>query len=207
MGCIYTLGISPGTVVHDNHFHDVVSYDYGGWGLYTDEGSTGIEMYNNLVYRCSRGGFHQHYGRENRIRNNIFALGGEHQLQRTRTEEHISFYFEHNLVYWDNDSPLLGSNWNDNHFVMDSNLYWHAGKPVVFPGDLTLEQWRKERGQDQHSLIVDPGFANPQQGDFSLPADSPAKDVGFQPFDSSQAGRQTPVVLTRDLPPVPPGFE
>lgn len=207
MGCVYTLGISPGTAVHDNHFHDVISYDYGGWGLYTDEGSTGVEMYNNLVYRCSRGGFHQHYGRENRIYNNIFAFGGEHQLQRTRTEEHLSFTFERNIVYWDNDSPLLGSNWKDDHFSMDANVYWHAGKPVVFPGDLTLEQWQQQRGQDQHSRIADPGFANPQQGDFSLSADSPARALGFQPFDSSRAGRQTPVVLTRDLPPVPPGFE
>ena len=207
MGCIYTLGISPGTVIHDNHFHDVVSYDYGGWGLYTDEGSTGVVMRNNLVYRCSRGGFHQHYGRENRIENNIFAYGGEHQLQRTRTEDHISFYFQHNIVLWDNDSPLLGSNWKDNNFRLDHNLYWHGGKPVVFPGDLTLEQWQKERNQDVHSRIADPQFADAPQGDFHLADDSPAYQIGFQPFDYTQAGRKTPIELTKDLPPVPRGFD
>lgn len=206
MGCVYTLGVSPGTVIHDNHFHDVISFDYGGWGLYTDEGSSGIVMTNNLVYRCSRGGFHQHYGRENRIENNIFAQGGEHQIQRTRTESHISFFFERNLVYWDNDSPLLGSNWRDDNFRMDYNGYWHAGKPVVFPGGLTLEQWQQQRKQDQHSIVADPGFANPAEGDFSLPADSPALKVGFKPFDVSKAGRTSPPALTRDLPPVPPAF-
>ena len=103
-------------------------------------------MKNNLVYRCSRGGFHQHYGKENRIENNILAFGGEHQLQRTRTEEHLSFSFERNIVYWDNDSPLLGSNWKDDNFRMDYNVYFHAGgKPITFPGGLTLEQWQQQR--------------------------------------------------------------
>ena len=207
MGCIYTLGISPGTTIHDNHFHDVISFDYGGWGLYTDEGSTGVVMKNNLVYRCSRGGFHQHYGKENRIENNILAFGGQHQVQRTRTEEHTSFFFERNIVYWDNDSPLLGSNWKDNNFRMDNNLYWRAGKAVVFPGNLTLQQWQEQRGQDKSSIVVDPGFVDPEKDDFRLKPDSPALEVGFQPFDASKAGRQTPIVLTKDLPPVPPGFE
>lgn len=207
MGCIYTLGISPGTVIHDNHFHDVVSFDYGGWGLYTDEGSTGIVMKNNLVYRCSRGGFHQHYGKENRIENNILALGGEHQLQRTRTEEHLSFWFERNIVYWDNASPLLGSNWKDNNFRLDYNLYFHAGgKPIAFPGELTFEQWQQQRSQDQHSLIADPGFVDPQHDDFRLKPDSPALKLGFQPFDPARAGRLTAPVLTHDLPPVPAAF-
>ena len=207
MGGIYTLGISPGTVIHDNRFHDVTSYDYGGWGLYTDEGSTGIVLRNNLVYRCSRGSFHQHYGKENRVENNILAFGGQHQIQRTRTEEHISFFFEKNIVYWDNGSPLLGSNWKDDNFRMDYNVYFHAGSPAItFPGDLTFEQWQKQRGQDQHSLIADPLFENPKQDDFRLQPNSPAMQIGFQPFDYTQAGRQTPLALTRDLPPVPPGF-
>ena len=207
MGCIYTLGTSPGTVIHDNHFHDVISHDYGGWGLYTDEGSTGVVMRNNLVYRCSRGGFHQHYGKENRIENNIFAYGGEHQLQRTRTEEHLSFFFERNIVLWDNKSPLLGSNWKDNNFRMDHNLYWHAGQEVLFPGNLTLSQWQEQRGQDAHSMVADPQFVAPQRGDFRLAPGSPAREIGFQPFDASRAGRQNPLVLTNDLPAVPAGFE
>lgn len=208
MGCIYTLGVSPGTVIHDNRFHDVISFDYGGWGLYTDEGSSGIVMKNNLVYRCSRAGFHQHYGKENRIENNILAFNGEQQLQRTRTEEHISFWFERNIVYWDNDSPLQGSNWRDDNFRMDHNLYFSAGqKPVTFFGGLTLEQWQQKRGQDKHSLVADPSFVDPKKDDFRLKPDSPALKLGFQPFDASKAGRLTPAVLTKDLPPVPAAFE
>ena len=207
MGCIYTLGVAPGTTIHDNYFHDVISYGYGGWGLYTDEGSTGVVMENNLVVRCSRGGFHQHYGKENKIINNILAYGGEHQVQRTRTEEHTSFFFERNIVLWDNDSPLLGSNWKDNNFKLDYNLYWHAGKPVKFPGNLDLAQWQAQRQQDVHSVIADPGFVNAAADDYRLKADSPALTLGFKPFDYTRAGRRTPLVLTHDLPDVPAGFE
>ncbi len=207
MGCIYTLGIAPGTTIHDNVFHDVISFGYGGWGLYTDEGSTGVVMENNLVYRCSRGGFHQHYGKENRIVNNILAYGGEHQVQRTRTEEHTSFFFERNIVLWDNGSPLLGSNWKDNHFKLDYNLYWHTGKPVTFPGKLSLAQWQTQRQQDVHSLITDPGFVNPARDDYRLKADSPALTLGFKPFDTTRAGRRPAPILTKDLPEIPAGFE
>lgn len=208
MGGVYTLGTSPGTRVHDNHIHDVQSFDYGGWGLYTDEGSTHIVMDNNLVYRCRTGGFHQHYGKENRIQNNIFAFGTQQQLQRTRTEPHLSFFFERNIVYWNNRSPLLGSNWADNHFKLDNNVYWNAvGQPVTFVDGMDLKKWQADRKQDEHSLIADPLFVDVAKGDFRLKPESPALKLGFKPFDYAKAGRLTPPTLTKDLPPVPRGFE
>ena len=206
MGAVYTLGISPGTVVSHNVIHDVHAFDYGGWGLYTDEGSTGVVMENNLVYRTKTGGFHQHYGRENLIRNNILAFSQADQLQRTRKEAHVSFTFERNLVLYDRGT-LLGSQWADDRVSVDSNLYWNRAGEVRFPGNRSLEEWRKAVGHDLHSVVADPQFLDPSRHDFRLAAGSPAFGLGFVPFDPQKAGRLTPRTLTAGLPPVPPSFE
>ena len=178
MGGIYTLGISPGTVLRYNLIHDVVSYHYGGWGIYFDEGSTGIVAENNIVYRCKSSGFHQHYGKENIVRNNIFALGTEGQLQRSRAEEHVSFTFEGNIVYW-KEGGLFQSNWSGTNFRMDKNLYWNASGEVQFP-----EDW-KARGMDANSIVADPLFVNPEKGDFRLKPNSPALKLGFKPIEGA----------------------
>ncbi len=207
MGGIYTLGPSEGTVVRGNVFHDVYSYSYGGWGLYTDEGSSGILFENNLVYATKTGSFHQHYGQANILRNNILVDSLEQQLQLTRVEDHLSFTFEHNLVYWTNQSPTLAGPWANNRQLTRSNCYWNAGGfPVTFVGK-TLAEWQHTPvkpptnavagtarpawavpGRELGSLIADPLFVNAAARDFHLRPDSPALKLGFKPFDYTQAG-------------------
>jgi hypothetical protein len=125
MGGIYLLGKQPGTVICNNVIHDISSYEhgYGGWGIYLDEGCTGVLVENNLVYRTQSGGFHQHYGRENMIRNNIFAFSREGQILRTRQENHLSFTMERNIIYCDHEFPLSG-NWSNGQYHLDRNLYF-----------------------------------------------------------------------------------
>ncbi|MCP5522029.1 MAG: hypothetical protein H7A46_10835 [Verrucomicrobiales bacterium] len=51
----------------------------------------------------------------------------------------------------------------------------------------TLEEWQAS-GHDQGSILADPMFIDPKAGDFRLRPDSPALQVGFIPFDPSEAG-------------------
>ena len=43
MGAIYTLGVSPGTRIAGNLVHGIDARVYGGLGIYSDEGSSGIK--------------------------------------------------------------------------------------------------------------------------------------------------------------------
>ena len=202
LGGIYSLGISPGTREAYNLIHDVLAYSYGGWGLYTDEGSTDMVLENNVVYRVKDGCFHQHYGRANIVRNNILAYSAtQGQVIRSREEDHSSFTFERNIVYY-TLSNLLGGNWSKGKFSLDHNLYWNAaGKAVTFPGGLSLEKWQA-KGQDKHSMIADPKFVDATKCDFRLQPGSPAAKIGFKPFDISTAGLTGPpdwVALPRQI--------
>jgi parallel beta-helix repeat protein len=189
MGGIYTLGVQPGTRVRNNLIHDIASFTYGGWGIYPDEGSSEMLIENNIVYNCKSSGFHQHYGRENIVRNNIWAFNRENQLMRSRAEDHVSFRFEHNIVYFD-QGRLLGSNWKG-QFAMDHNLYFDTrGRDIRFAGQ-SFADWQAG-GRDAGSLIADPLFVNAGNFDFRLQPNSPALKMGFQQIDMTTVGPRVP---------------
>ena len=188
MGGVYTLGVSPGTTVCGNYVHHISRYDYGGWGLYTDEGSSGILLASNLVHDTQDGGFHQNYGETNLIRNNIFAHGVQAQLRRSRVETNrIPFSFERNIVYWP-FGILLDGQWSDpSYSYMKSNLYWQvSGTNIDFAGN-TFAQWQA-LGQDAGSQIADPLFRDGPNRDFRFTSPAAAATIGFQPFDFTAAG-------------------
>lgn len=190
MGGVYTLGQSEGTTVSNNVIHHIHSFDYGGWGLYTDEGSSKIRMENNLVYNCKNAGFHQHYGRENIIRNNIFAFNILSEMQFTRVEPHKSLSFTNNIVYF-NQGALYQSmgkdRWKKAITEIDSNCYWDTNSAQPDFDGLNFSAWQK-LGKDQHSLVADPLFTDPLNLDFHFKSLKVAGKIGFVPFDYTKAG-------------------
>ena len=176
MGAVYTLGNNPGTVISHNIIHDVDSYSYGGWGLYTDEGSQDVVMENNLVYNTKSGGFHQHYGKNNVIQNNIFVNSRLQQIQATRVEKHRSFTFQNNIVYYEKGQLFAGP-WETIKVDSTKNIYWNSsGKDIKIKGK-SLAEWQKS-GKEKGSQAVDPLFIDAAGLNFNVKADSPALKLG-----------------------------
>jgi len=188
MGAIYTLGVSPGTTVRNNHIHDVYNYAHvsHGSGIYPDEGSTGILIENNVVYRVRTSPLFMHYGMECIVRNNIFALGGAGQLRRSREDKRCHYIAEGNIVYGGENPRMLDGPWKNGDWQLGRNVYWSVGGEPTFAG-LDFAAWQVQ-GKDQGSIVADPRFVDPENGDFRLQPDSPALALGFQPIDVERAG-------------------
>jgi|SRR5665648_77423 len=207
MGAIYTLGVSPGTVIRNNLIHDVDANHYGGWGIYHDEGSTHILDENNIVYNTKFAAFNIHFAKEITVRNNIFALGHLQQLNRTRMEAHKSVFFEQNIVYW-KEGILLDGKWIDEPyqfyfhpknetgtrevketFDMDYNLYYNPEQPLdsLKWTDKSWAEWQAS-GKDVHSIYADPLFEDPENFNFNLKGNSPAFSLGFKPINTRNIG-------------------
>ncbi len=172
MGGIYTLGVSLGTTVRFNRIDNIDSRTYGGWGIYTDEGSSGILIENNVVTNTKTGLFHQHYGKENIVRNNVFAYARQDgQVIRTRQEDHQSFSFEHNVVLW-KGTELLDGAWSNGNYKFGHNLLCREDGKVTLPAN------------DECSLIV-PTLTLSKTW---MPPSDLAGKIGFIPFNITHVG-------------------
>ncbi|MFC1451711.1 right-handed parallel beta-helix repeat-containing protein [Verrucomicrobiota bacterium] len=185
-GGIYTLGRQPGTVLRGNVIHDISCYGYGAWGIYPDEGSSEMRVEHNLVRGTKKAAYSTHYGRDNLVQHNVFALSQSDHLCLGKRERHRSTVFRRNVVVPENGC-VRGGEWQAAHYTVSDNLFWSLdGTPFTFNGrplaDLQAE------GQNSGALVADPLFTDTAGGDFSLRGDSPAKQIRFRLFDWRAAG-------------------
>ncbi len=202
MGGIYTLGMQPGTRLRYNLIHDIRSRTYGGWAIYPDEGSSRLLIEYNCCYDTKCAPFHQHFGLENIVRNNIFAFGVEAQIERGRAESHRSFLFEQNIVIYSEGALLKagarGKPWTPETALFLRNCYFHtSGGSVEFDG-MSFEEWQRS-GQDAGSIVADPKCRDLSGRDFTIAGDSPAIALGFVPFDLSNAGPRVPTGSKKEV--------
>jgi hypothetical protein len=135
-----------------------------------------------------------HKGRENVIRNNIFAHGRHACVEQSNVDHNPGFTFLRNIVLSDGTAPVVMGGYAcdilKTRSVFEANLYW-AGSPntAVFGNvrfdenphfaGVGMNEW-SQSGFDRTSLEADPMFRNLGQADFVIQDSSPARGIGFQ---------------------------
>jgi hypothetical protein len=203
MGGIYTLGVQPGTVIRGNLIHDIDKVNYGAWCIYLDEGSSHLLIENNICYNSNAHAFCQHCGRENLVRNNIFAFADEGLIRLGRADQgRNSFTFYLNVLV-SSGVPIFNEGYavklESIPFRSDLNLFYDVTGRLVMGANarqneksararaFNRTQWQR-LGQDLHSVIAEPGFRNVNRRDFMLTKNSPAIKLGFRPIDPGKVG-------------------
>lgn len=202
MGGIYILGIQPGTILRGNHMHHIWSHDYGGWGVYLDEGTSYVVVEHNLVHDTKDAPFNIHYGHENIVRNNIFARGKRAMASVYRIEPgHFSATFIQNILVGPSEMLYRGGYKGDisrGALVANANCFWAPGGKLPAsanpethlkegaPATFTFREWQKT-GHDELSIIADPKLTEGRKT-WTVARNSPALKLGFRPYDWTHCG-------------------
>ena len=157
------------------------------WGIDLDDGSSNYRVYNNL---CLGMGVKLREGFFRRVENNIIINGfGGFHIWFPDCEDVI----ERNIFI--SDKPYQFIRANPAHAKsFDHNLFYNNGAVPVITGvgdPMTFAEWQ-EKGFDQHSIVADPQFINPAEGDYRVQDDSPALALGFENFSMDDFGVTKP---------------
>ncbi len=199
-GAIYCWAPGINNTVCQNLVHDVIGFSASGpeefhflaMGIYLDDESDATTVEGNVVFRISNYGVFIHNGIDNRVYRNLVADCGNSLIaflnETKRPGENV---VEGNLAVcpdWPVDLVSISPNLPD-HVQANHNFYFSGSTPPSFrcQGRHDFAEWQAV-GQDAESQVVDPRFADPARGDFSLAADSPVRQSGWSGLDLSTVG-------------------
>lgn len=189
LGGIYLVGKSEGSSVHNNFISNIISKEYRGWGLFADEGVSGVVFENNLTYNCTSGGFHQNYGNGNIVNNNIFAWGVISQSTFSLPMGEVPVSFTHNIVIMESGALFTGcyvSPEMTGKVAPLKNCYWSMASDLPMVNKDDVLEWIKK--SDTTSVFQNPNFRAPYNMDFRLKSTTISRVIGFKPFDYTKAG-------------------
>lgn len=111
MGGIYTVGVSPGTVIMGNVIREVRSYPQygaGSWGIYGDSGTSQINFANNIVLGADHGTFQTTLSRSNTVRYNLFGWGDQTDVNVGQPDPLTALSFTNNVLVPKAVKPFAG---------------------------------------------------------------------------------------------------
>ncbi|SFF58612.1 right-handed parallel beta-helix repeat-containing protein [Sunxiuqinia elliptica] len=147
-----------------------------GWDIDLDDGSSWYTIYNNLLLN---GGLKMREGYHRTATNNIIINNSLHP--------HVWYpesgdVFMHNIVFGAYRPAVMQR-------AIAADGKW--GQELDYNLFATNQEDREKfqvNGCDQNSMVGDPMFINPKEGNFAVKEDSPALKIGFKNFDMTQFG-------------------
>ena len=196
---IYMDGVQNDSLIEGN-----VIYSIGGGagskrqvGIYMGDNASYITIERNLIFDCSGYGYWIYRGKDNQIKNNIFAFNRLGQLYLgNNVDLYMNGHYQHN-VYLTDGAPIYLCMMSTVHFSDYDNIFWdiRAGDKIkldVFDADLDVLNVAaaKKKGYLEKPTVADPLFVDADKRDFTVCSNSPCTKTGFIPWDYSTAGRE-----------------
>lgn len=155
-----------------------------GWDIDLDDGSTNYNIYNNLMLS---GGLKLREGFRRYAWNNITINNTFHP--------HVWFENSGDKVY----SNIFMYQYQGVKVPTAKNPGKLVDKNLIFDSELT-----QMHGWDEHSIVADPLFIDPEHGDFRVKEGSPAFSIGFENFPMDQFGvKKTKLKVIAKTPEIP----
>ncbi|QDT08268.1 hypothetical protein K239x_02050 [Planctomycetes bacterium K23_9] len=158
-----------------------------GWDIDLDDGSSNYDIYNNLLLS---GGLKFREGFRRRAWNNIAVNNTFHP--------HVWYANSNDEVY----ANIFMDTYKGVRTPTKTAFGKRIGGNLIFGGNLT-----KTSGWDEGSIVADPVFVGPANGDFRVKEGSPALKLGFKNFPMDQFGVKKPSLKAIARTPVIPTLE
>ncbi|UCD50860.1 MAG: right-handed parallel beta-helix repeat-containing protein [Phycisphaerales bacterium] len=170
-------------ILRGNYIRDIV--DTGGYGAsayYLDERSEGCLVEGNLAVNVVRPS-HNHMAQNNTIRNNVFINDGDLRLTWPRSS---GYRFEKNILCAGGKIVLEN---REGITELDRNiLFSAAGQVECKKMDRYAQAGTYALVLDATNQLADPKLLAYRTGRVQTAPDSPARDLGIEPIDVSDAG-------------------
>ncbi|TWU46716.1 right-handed parallel beta-helix repeat-containing protein [Rubripirellula reticaptiva] len=150
-----------------------------GWDIDLDDGSSNYDIYNNLMLG---GGLKLREGFRRRAWNNITVNNGFHP--------HVWFNHSGDEVF----SNIFMAAHRGARMPSDLAKGKRVNENLFFVSDASIKDRFAEFGWDTESIVGDPLFVAPSEGDFRVKPDSPALKIGFKNFPMGQFGVKKPAL-------------
>jgi parallel beta-helix repeat protein len=195
---IYVSGAGGGNVVRENFVHDCPSKHFRE-GIRCDDDQFETTIERNVLWRLGGRATYVVIKGRNDVIGNIFAeplrspqrgmLSLEFpkgaSIDGARIQQNIFYSTQKNVGIVFQSKSYYGTTIYLRDAEADRNLYWNTADPNWGKRHLNAEQ---KSGSEPNSISADPLFADPANGDFSLPENSPARTLGITSIDMSLIG-------------------